>query len=324
MDFGLAMNLREAIRSPILFPIFLDVESNSVQFIRLTEQDYQQASFLDSRILRPETPNARIHWSELNDALVEIPTALDFIFHISHTGSTLISRMLGQHPECFSIREPAVLRQLLEDKGKPVIGQVLQLLSRTFRKSQRSLVKVTSVVSEIGTELMAQESNSRAMLLFIRPQSFIPAMLGGAMSDIENSLQSRWRRLFAKGIVDNPNLPNLSPGERVAMSWLSEYASLATISHAYPTRTLWLDFESFLRDQLLHTQQMQDFLGLRGAPESLLQPEIMNRYAKQPQVAFNEAARNSLITDSRQANELEVNHGLNWLRQHNSNLTNLV
>src|SRR6185312_14878666 len=79
-------------RSPELFPHVLDVGTDSVSLIRLTEMDYERASFLDARIVGPGTLSRSIPFAELQAAIDDATLAesADFVFHIGHVGSTLL------------------------------------------------------------------------------------------------------------------------------------------------------------------------------------------------------------------------------------------
>ena len=100
--------------SPLLYPIAVEPRADAVQFVRLTAADYAAASFLDGRMLAPGTPTAAVPWAEVRPAAATLSVRCHFIFHVSHVGSTLLSRLVGQHPALFSLREPAVLRFLAD------------------------------------------------------------------------------------------------------------------------------------------------------------------------------------------------------------------
>ena len=106
-----------------------------------------------------------------------LPERCRFIFHISHVGSTLLSRLLGHHPAPFSLREPATLRHLAEvtlaksirqpvdSKGiqRTVIGVRASLVA-DVRARSCCVIKATSFVSEMSQLLMERVSGSRSIL----------------------------------------------------------------------------------------------------------------------------------------------------------------
>src|SRR5579864_7209099 len=99
-------------RSPELFPFALDLPGDSVAFIRLNRSDYERASFLDARMLMPQTSSRALPWPQVAAAIhaTQLRERCGLIFHIGHVGSTLLSRLIGSHPGVFCLREPAILR----------------------------------------------------------------------------------------------------------------------------------------------------------------------------------------------------------------------
>jgi len=311
-----AMSFQQAVSaSPTLFPLQFDSEGHIVQLVGLTESDYQAASFLDNRLLGTNTQHATVPWQDLATAAANLPMRCDFIFHISHAGSTLLSRLLGSHPCCFSIREPAILRLIAQGQFPDRLHTFIGLWSRTFHPRQRALIKATSFVNEIAVKLLTVVSESRAILMFVKPETFLPALLDGAMSDITSQSQSRFERLQQKGFLSGISLPDLSPGECVAMSWLSEMSSLTEVATKFPDRTHWLDFDDFLKQPSHHLQSAFSHFGIQTEVESLLAGPIMQTYAKKPQVNYDATFRTQLLVASQHKNSQEISRGLAFLER---------
>ena len=318
------MNLRDALcSSPTIFPLNLDATGTLVQVVSLSESDYREASFLDNRAIKPNSRLAVIPWRELAAAAVSLTANCDFIFHISHAGSTLLSRLLGNHSHCHSVREPAILRLLVQEQYSERLSTFLGLWSRTFRSEQRTILKATSFVSEIGSELMNLVLSSRALLMYVPPETFLPSLLDGAMSDITNEANSRLARLQNRGYCKDLILANLSPGECVAMSWLSEMLSLADIAKNHPERTLWIHFEHFLKEPELQLSLCLQHLAIQADASSILSSTTMDRYAKRPDVKYDTAFRQKLIAQSTEKFQDEVQRGLRWLSSNESALAHL-
>ncbi len=71
----------------------------------MTEEAYVAASFLDARMLGPNPAIQVGRWGEVREATSALPEHCHFIFHVSHAGSTLLSRLVGYHESLFSLRE---------------------------------------------------------------------------------------------------------------------------------------------------------------------------------------------------------------------------
>lgn len=307
-------SLRTALSaSPLLFPLDMDVSGEFVQFVRMSEADYAAASFLDQRMLVADQRIAPVAWSEVSAAASDLPLRCDFIFHISHVGSTLLSRLLGQHSSIFSVREPAILRRLVTSEFSNRRTVVLGLLSRTFHPQQKAIIKATSFVNSIAEGLLEQVDDSRALLMYVPARTFITAVLDGAMSDIERLAPARLARLQQPGWLPAVQLQDLCPGEQAAMSWLAEMLSLQTTAERFPDRTLWLDFDSFLINVAEHLTNVLLHFRVSHECHSLLAGQTMHRYAKRPDVQYDAAFRQQLLTQASLSHAAEIARGLDWL-----------
>ncbi len=202
-----------AAATPAWFPHLLDPINDRVLLVAKTEQEYRDAAFLDERALRPNAPQQIVDWSALASAVP--PGArrdVQYIFHIGHVGSTLISRLLGELPQIFALREPLIVRtfdEMLAERGRPEavwdpaslparLDTLAVLLSRTFRPGQRALVKATSFTSESAAELVPP--GSRALLLCASPQRWMETILAGENSPrtLRAAAQTHLRRLHRR------------------------------------------------------------------------------------------------------------------------------
>ena len=312
-----AQSLLQAILdSPDLFPLQISNGLDVVQFARLSEAEYGSVSFLDERMTRPDTVRGNVPWQMLLPILPHLNVQCDFIFHVSHCGSTLISRLLGLLPECFALREPALLRRYEELSSHGLLQPMLGLWSRVYRNEQRALIKATSFVSNWAIPLMEWNDRSKALLMTIPAESFLAAVLDGSMSDIQTQSLNRWNRLQARGFKLQSTVEELSPGEQSAMSWLAEMVCLEEASCRFPNRTRWIDFESFLVDPKNAFLQMATFLGYSQPQFAVADHPLLHRYAKRPEVLYDLRVRSKLLDESRTNHLEEIQKGMRWLESH--------
>jgi hypothetical protein len=308
--------LQTILGSPDLFPLQISNGLDVVQFAKLSEADYRNASFLDERMMRPEIIRGNVPWQMLLPVLPHLNVQCDFIFHVSHCGSTLISRLLGLLPECFALREPALLRRYDELSSHGLLQPMLGLWSRVYLNEQRALIKATSFVSNWAIPLMEWNDRSRALLITIPAESFLAAVLDGSMSDIQSQSLNRWNRLQARGFKLQTTVEKMSPGEQSAMSWLTEMVCLEEASCRFPGRTKWIDFESFLVDPKNAFHQMALFLGYGPPQFAVADHPLLNRYAKRPEVVYDLKVRSKLLDESRTNHLEEIQKGMCWLEAH--------
>jgi hypothetical protein len=316
--------------SPLLYPAALDPRADAVRLIRLTEGEYAAASFLDSRLITPALQTAAVPWPDVRAAADHLSIRCHFIFHISHVGSTLLSRLVGRHPMLFSVREPAILRTLADAHGtldrpesswpraefEDRLRVCLALWSRTFSPGQTSVIKATSFVSEMAEHLLDRVSAARAVLMYVVPEVFLKALLGGAMSDITAGAEKRLVRLHRRLGENRWRLADLTPGECVAMSWLSEMTALHTAAERFSSRVLWLNFDRFLASAEVCLTAVLEHFGAGDSAEQarrILDGPTMRQYAKEPAQRFDAAYRRLLLDRAGRDHRGEVVKGLRWL-----------
>ena len=321
MNGPMEVKLKQEIQSsPCLFPFDLSPDGQLVHFVRLTEEDYRLASFMDQRMLAEAAKGGRsfhsgnVSWDLLLPWTRELHVRCDFIFHVSHAGSTMLSRMLGEHPQCFAVREPWILRSLVDPTASNYLRDFLALWSRTYRPTQRAIIKATSFVSQIGTELMQLANDSKAILMFVPAETFLASVLDGSMSDIDASAKSRLDRLHRNPSMRHVSLDQLSPGERAAMCWRVEMESLKTIHRTFPNRTQFLDFDLFLLEPESHLRNVSKFFGMNGHESSMLTSPLTKRYAKKIEVPYDTDFRSKLLEQSKMKYSDEIAKGIRWIQ----------
>ncbi|MBI1330004.1 MAG: hypothetical protein GC166_08890 [Alphaproteobacteria bacterium] len=319
----------QALRvSPELFPHLFAPGTDSVSIARLTRAGYETASFLDERAFQGVASRV-VPFAMVTEAADDLPEACDFIFHIGHVGSTLLARLLGQHPAIHCLREPAILRTLVAMRTDPAqlprpisesdfdarLTTFLRLWSRTFAPTERALIKATSYVSALAPEIMARPSAPRAILMKVSAETFLATILGAPNSprELQHYAPSRLRRLQKRsGNVGQPQ----SMGELVAMSWAAEMASLTEAAKIAGERAMWLDFDDFLTNpsaslaacfaHLNVTASADEITAIAASPD-------MTRYSKAPEHAYDTKLRDDVLAEARAMHASEIARGLEWL-----------
>ncbi len=316
----------ESLASPRLYPISFDAAADRVRLVALDETRYRTASFLDERLLPEVGPGEWASYGDLQRTMTFAGGECDFIFHIGHVGSTLLSRLLGDDDRVFAVREPAILRTLaaaelrsedpmkLEDQTR----FFLKFFARVYRTSQRTLLKATSFVSEMAPIMMALSPSASAILMFVSPSVYVTAILSGEASRAELEINSPMRlaRLHRRlgGQYWRPD--DLSQGERAAMSWTCEIMALTQVAEGFPGRTLWLDFDALLaRPGALLSATLQRLHG--DAPQArvdaMLQSPHLSRYSKAPEYEFDSDLRRRVLAQAGRDHSQEIARGMAWL-----------
>lgn len=309
--------------SPHLLP--LDMEAGErVALVALSRVDYEKASFLDARMNL--TPVARPAYAELAAAASGLSPACDYIFHIGHVGSTLLSRVLGVHEAVFSLREPQVLRTLAQAEALGAwtpdvldtrLSVFTALLSRTWAPGQRALVKATSMVGEIAPRLLGMQPGARALMMTVAPATYLSTILGGPNSrrELAMTAPARLARLHRRVGAPRWRLETLSEGELAAMSWACEMAALTDVAARHGERARWIDFDRFLADPKRGLAEALARLGLAdgGVAERLSRSPYFGRYSKAPEYGYTPGLRREVLAQAEQEHAGEIRKGLAWL-----------
>lgn len=309
------MDLMEAQASPALYPLRFSPDGLSVQLLRLDEAAYRRASFLDARLLEQGVAAQWRAWRDLA-AEADAPPRADFIFHQGHVGSTLLSRLLGEHPAIFSLREPALLRELAQGRWQDRAPALLARLSRTWSARQTAMIKATSFVSSLGRDLL-QETGGRALLLTATPPAYLRTLLAGEASRYEAESLAEGRRVRLERRLGTAVAAE-GLGERLALGWLTEALALSDLQDGFPGRTLWLDFDRLLDQPRAALEAALRHLHADPAEldlDALLQGPILRRYAKAPEHAYDADLRRALLDEAGRRHADEVRRGMAWLQR---------
>jgi hypothetical protein len=344
----------EVARSPTWLPLELTA-TDAVRLLRLDEAAYRAASFLDRRTLAANPELAMCEAAVLEAAGARLTPRSHYIFHIGHVGSTLISRLVGEHQRLFSVREPALLREMAVAAGNGTppqggagtaarmtsrgaaeestaarqlsLGALLRLLARSWRDEQRAVIKPTSFVSELASIILASSQEPAAIFMYAQPAAYLRGILGGPNSRIEAQTlaPTRVRRLARRLGSGDWQAHLASEGEYLAMSWLCEMAALheaaskarepGSASRAWAQ---WVDFDDFLTDPAVVLSQIFRTLGASPAAseiEALVSGPLMRQYSKAPEHAYDADLRREVLAAADRQYGAEIGRGMHWLHR---------
>ncbi|MGP1282096.1 MAG: hypothetical protein ACTS1X_03885 [Parasphingopyxis sp.] len=319
-------------QGPAWFPQQMDAATDRVLLVRMAEEDYRQASFLDQRMLTQKSQPQWADWPELEAADQAGRRDAHFIFHVGHVGSTLIARLLGELDGVFALREPQILRNfadLAATDGQPHavwsperfrdrLDMAVGWLSRTFAPADRALIKATSFVSEIATPLLGDDR--KALCLTVAPDRYIATILAGENSRQELAMlaSQRLHRLHKRLGCAEWRLWDMSEPVRAAMSWLSEMMALDAAAKAAPDGHVhWLDFDAFLADPAARLGDIAAFFAMEtnaDALSALAAGPLMDQYSKAPEHGYSADIREKLLAEARATHQEGIATALTWLK----------
>ncbi|HET7651267.1 MAG TPA: hypothetical protein VFL15_11265 [Gammaproteobacteria bacterium] len=313
----------------------LDLVNRRGLVIRITRADYRQAAFLDDRMFRPSMQGAWFALDDLLQATATVPARkANYLFHIGHCGSTLLSRLLGELPNCLALREPlpflalgmtrrdltAPARLLDSVQWQALFDSVIRLQARCYADTDTALVKSTSAASNLLQPALDAHAESRAVLLYLNLETWLATMLRAETNrESVRAYAPAWLGDFRHLTGDDSlRLPALSDVQQAVLSWATMLLNFTSAAHRNPARTCWIDFDEFLRQPAEQYRLLTEFLGLTTAaeaPGSPLDSPIMEHYAKDPHQRFNAAQRAQELGEARRHLAAELNAGLAWFEE---------
>lgn len=319
-------------QGPAWFPQQMDAATDRVLLVRMDEASYRGASFLDQRMLTQQSQPQWAGWAELDAADQAGRADANFIFHIGHVGSTLISRLLGELNGFFALREPQILRNFADlaalngqanalwspEQFNARLETVISWLSRTFAEDDRALIKATSFVSEIAGPML--DKTRKALFLYVSPERYIETILAGDNSRQELAMLAspRLSRLHKRLDTDDWKLWELSEPRRAAMSWLSEMMALDDATETAPTSHVhWLDFDDFLQEPTARLGEIATFFDIETNTEtlsSITSGPLMSQYSKAPEHGYSPVLREKLLAEARATHQEGIAEALTWLK----------
>jgi hypothetical protein len=312
-----------------LLPHMADLANDRVLVALLAEPDYRAASFLDQRLLTDRIGREWLPWDALPDLGAAAPSP-DFIFHIGHVGSTLVSRLLTEASDVLPLREPMLLRTLAQvaerieraesvwspDRYQTRRRQALGWLGRGFGAGQRAMVKASSVITAIAADLT--EADGRSLFLYASLRRYIATILAGEASLAETLAQAsaRMARLAAMLPEFDAALWQLPPVTRVAMSWLCEMATARRTLPPGDPRHLWIDFEAMLANPAAALAAQVAHFGLVSDPgriDAAIAGPIMRQYSKSPDHSYSPDLRRELQAQAEATHAAAIGEAIAWV-----------
>jgi hypothetical protein len=322
--------------SPDVYPQKIDLVREAILLVLLDAHTYRAASFLDDRILGPNTKGAWLTAARLSEVAYKCRNGqpVHFIFHTGHVGSTLLSRLFDETGEVLSLREPLPLRTLAEaqdllhrsdsllSEGQfdRTLYMFMQLWGRGYPESRMTIVKATSSAGRLAAPILQRHAGARAIYLNLRAEPYLATLLAGQNSpaDLRGHGPERMRRLQSRLALPLTPLHEMSIGELAALGWLAESSSQHDATQAFPDRVLALDFEQFLSNIVGTLGSVLSHFGLPVNARYLSLVErsaVLTRYSKAPEHAYTPRDRTEILADSRQHNSAEIRKGMSWLER---------
>ena len=315
-----------------LFPHLADLPKDQVLLSTMSETAFRQASFLDQRLFTPDLQRQIVSWSDIASLPLPALSKPQYIFHVGHVGSTLVSRLLGELDSVLALREPALLRQLADvhvnkpadvawtvDEQAKRLGQAEHWFSRVFHTNQRVMIKASSFVSPLARPLLAD--NGTALFLFASLDRYLQTILAGDASKQEAGALADLRlyRLEQHCGQTWDRKDDLSLAQTAALGWLCEMVTLSDAeAHCPDADIAWMNFDDFLSQPAEQLQIAANHFGRDISTDharSLISSPIMTSYSKAPEFDYSASLREQLLAEAAQIHADDIRQTLLWVDQ---------
>jgi len=302
--------------------------------VRMDRASYDASSFLDRRIQVPAGAEVyELPFQSLSSIFQNVAESRTrFLFHISHVGSTLISKLIGSNPNFLSLREPVLLRNLSEYKqtiSEPesridrqtylaTLKTTLGLLARPLGEASEVVVKATSYANILASDILSLQPHSRAVGIYSQYENFAANILKGGAGwlDILQMSPVRMKRLHVMLGRQPWQLWRLRPGQVIAMSWLCEMLTLVSAASRHPGRFSWVEFDRFNEDPSAGIQDLCSALQLDWTSFDtgrMLDSGLLNVYGKSSDRVYGASDRKNDILENKARHSSSIDDGKKWL-----------
>lgn len=319
---------REAILAdPAWLPHRVLDEGRTLELVHLPRDEQRALPFLDQRFVPMAAPRIDLAVSQAAGARKPPAGAgCHFIFHSAFCCSTLMSRALDVEGSATVLHEPNALIDLASllprshwpDEHKLALGTVLDLLQRSHKAGERTVIKPSDFANPLIDSILALRPESRILLMYSALPDFLLtiARRGRKYRSWARSAATIWWRhpqFESKGTSDPSLLTDL---EVAAFLWLQHLAQFARLlAELPPWRVATLRADSFLAEpaRAVHSASSHFGLGLtKEQSVEIADGPVFKRHSKWPDRPFDPAAEKREEAVARFAYGAEIAEAVTW------------
>lgn len=303
-------------------------ENEDALFLRMNRESYAQSIFFDGRIVTLDDNVIRVSSTQLLASTPQMAAAsprIGWIFHMAHTGSTLLSRALDRPGKTLVIREPMTLRALGVEAGashksslasehwRKRLHLSLMMLDRRYLDHETVLVKANVPVNCIIPEALAEASNPKALLLHFGFEDYLTAILRGP--NHRKWVESIFSELRLGEYPETGQSGELQTAQMAAALWLFQIRAYADVLAANPgVRSL--DANILFDEPLFCLTAASDYFDCpMGEDEArrIVSGDLFSTYSKNPNAPFDNTHRKARVAETRAALADEMVIARRWI-----------
>ena len=304
-------------------------DNEDAVFVRMDRECYARSIFFDERIVTVDDDAIRVPFGPLSAAVSEAPLpspGIGWIFHMAHTGSTLLARALDRPGRSLAIREPATLRALGVEARSSGIGiqfserlrTAVALLGRRYSESESVLVKANVPVNCIIENVLAAGSGAKALLLHFGLEDYLVAILRGP--NHRKWVERIYSELRLSEVHESEASGDLPVAQKAASLWLFQIRAYANILGVYPSIRS-LDANILFDHPTLCLKAAAEYFDCPmddAEARKIVSGELFSTYSKNPNAPFDNSLRQRRVAETRAGLADEILSARHWLESQNA------
>lgn len=303
-------------------------ENDQAIFLPMTRQSYANSIFFDDRIAPAQEHVIRVPLGQLLTAVSHITADVPricWIFHMAHTGSTLLARALDRPSKNLVIREPVTLRALGVEAGSlhrvseasghwnDRLRLAMLMLGRRYGQDEKVLVKANVPVNAIIADLLAKTPYPQALLLHFGLEDYLTAILRSP--NHRKWVENIYAEMELGKHPETGSFQELQNAEKAAALWLWQIRIYADTLAANP-EVRSLDANILFDEPQRCLKAASDYFSCPvddDEGQRIISGELFSTYSKNPNAAFDNNRRKERVAETRSALADEFKMARNWV-----------
>lgn len=317
--------LTTLFHSPEFYPQWIDFENNVLHFVHMSRESYRNSVFLDVRTQHLGDPIQKVSLDDVLRASASDGAKSRRVHYVLNTAfccSTLLARYFELFPDCFVLKEPILLTQLATvepgsvSRWEDIFEVCVKLLSRTYLKSERPVIKVHEACNILGNRLL-QDPEITITFLSTPVRRFV-------LSVLKAESRREWvrhrinkmshRREFAE-LFQELDVAALSDGQAACCMWLANHLQSQRLCSS--EHVLVLNGDDVAERPLQTLTRIAKAGGFAVSDKQLdaiVSDPSVSRYSKNPSIPFNATSRQQEMEQFDQQWGDEAQAAIDWMQ----------
>ena len=201
------------------------------------------------------------------------PAPVHFIFHSAYCCSTLLANAYDRPGTSFSLKEPAILNDLVgwrhrgadADQLAARMCDSVTLLARPFAPGEVAVIKPSNVVSGLIEALLRVAPQAKALLLYAPLEVYLASIANKGLWG-RRWVRDLYLKLHRDGLtdlgIDADEMFMLTDLQVAAAGWLAQHRLFGRIAGAAPQRIRTLDSEALTARPLDYVAALDRHFGI--------------------------------------------------------------